>query len=408
MHRATTAVTAGRPSGPGAVLNTPPVFASTYRDGGDIGYGRHANPTWQALEDAVAELEHGAGAVAYASGQAATAAVLGSLPAGALVLGPAVGYLGTRGLLADLTATGALRSRLVDTTDTAAVVAALHGPEHVELLWLESPTNPLLGLADLPALCAAARAVGTAVVVDNTFATPLRQRPLSLGADLVVHSATKFIGGHSDLLLGLVVAADDDRLGRLRALRTSTGAVPGVSEAFLALRGLRTLDVRLARSEQTATELARRLRGHPAVTRVRFPGADGEEQARRLAAQADGPGAVLAFEVGGADPRAVGEAVLAALRLVVPTTSLGGVESSMDLRVRWPGEDPALPGLLRLSVGLEDVDDVWEDVDRALREAAAAPSPVREQRSDDTGALGTGAHGTGKPGTGTVGTGATR
>lgn len=376
MERVTRAVTAGRPVGPGQALNTPPVFASTFRDGGDIGYGRHDNPTWQALESAVAALEEGVGAVAFGSGQAATAAVLAGLPAGARVVGPAVGYLGTRGLLAELAAAGALRVDLVDITDTAAVTAALGGPDPARLLWLESPTNPLLGLADLPALCAAARAVGATSVVDNTFATPMRQRPISLGADLVVHSATKFIGGHSDLLLGLVVAADAAALAALRARRTATGAVPGVFEAFLALRGLRTLAVRLDRAEAGAVELARRLAVHPLVERVHFPGLAVGEGAARLAAQSDGPGAIVSFEVGGPDPRAAGERVLAALQLIVPMTSLGGVETSLDLRVRWPGEDPARPGLLRMSVGLEDVGDVWADLDRALGSAVGSSPAV--------------------------------
>ncbi len=369
MQRATTAVTAGRPPGPGATLNTPPVFASTFRDGGETGYGRHDNPTWQALETSIAALEGGSGAVAFGSGQAATAAVLAGLPVGSRVVGPAVGYLGTRGLLGELSAGGALDVELVDVTDTDAVRAALAGPCRADLLWLESPTNPLLEIADLPALCAAARSAGAVTVVDNTIATPLRQRPLELGADLVVHSATKFIGGHSDLLLGLVVAADPQRVDALRARRTGTGAVPGVSEAYLALRGLRTLDVRLTRAEATAAELARRLSAHPLVDRVRYPGLAGGLSADRLAAQTDGPGAVLAFEVGGADGRAAGERVLAALRLIVAATSFGGVETTLDLRIRWAGEDPGRPGLLRLSAGLEDVEDLWEDLDTSLRAA---------------------------------------
>lgn len=366
MQRATTAVTAGRPPGPGATLNTPPVFASTFRDGGETGYGRHDNPTWQALETSIAALEGGSGAVAFGSGQAATAAVLAGLPVGSRVVGPAVGYLGTRGLLGELSVGGALDVELVDVTDTDAVRAALAGPRRADLLWLESPTNPLLEIADLPALCAAARSAGAVTVVDNTIATPLRQRPLELGADLVVHSATKFIGGHSDLLLGLVVAADPQRVDALRARRTGTGAVPGVSEAYLALRGLRTLDVRLTRAEATAAELARRLSAHPLVDRVRYPGLAGGLSADRLAAQTDGPGAVLAFEVGGADGRAAGERVLAALRLIVAATSFGGVETTLDLRIRWAGEDPGRPGLLRLSAGLEDVEDLWEDLDTSL------------------------------------------
>lgn len=372
MHRATTAVTAGRPTGPGQALNTPPVPASTYRDGGEVGYGRHGNPTWAALEDTVAQLEGGVGSVAFASGQAAAAAVLATLPRGARVVGPVVGYLGTRALLADRATAAVVELELVDVCDTDAVRRALDATP-TALLWLESPTNPLLGIADLPALCAAARSAGAVTVVDNTFATPLRQRPLALGADLVVHSATKAIGGHSDLLLGLVVAGSADRLAALREVRTGNGAVPGVNEAFLALRGLRTLDVRLARAEQSAGELARRLALHPAVRRVHSPALATGEAARRLAAQADGPGSVVAFEVGpDTDPAAArtrGERVLAGCGLIVATTSLGGVETTLDLRVRWPGEDPARPGLLRMSVGLEDVGDIWADLDQSLRAA---------------------------------------
>ncbi len=373
MDRATTAVTAGRPTGPGAVLNTPPVLASTFRDGGEIGYGRHGNPSWQALEEAVAALEQGAGAVAFSSGQAASAAVLAGLPTGARVIGPAVGYLGTRALLAQLAERGAIAVQLVEVTDTAAVIDALTANGHADLLWLESPTNPLLGVADLPALCGAARQAGTTVVVDSTFATPLRQRPLNLGADLVVHSATKFIGGHSDLLLGLVVAAAADDVDRLRSQRTLTGAVPGTAEAFLTLRGLRTLDVRLARAEASAGELVRRLREHPGIAWVHYPGLADSEQRSRLAAQSDGPGAVLAFETTAHDARQTGEKVLAGLQLIVATTSLGGVETTLDLRVRWPGEDPRRPGLLRMSVGLENVDDIWADLRAALDAALADP-----------------------------------
>lgn len=399
MQRATLAVTAGRPAGPGAALNTPPVLASTFRDGGPIGYGRHGNPTWQGLEDAVAALEQGAGAVAFGSGQAASAAVLAGLSPGARVIGPAVGYLGTRALLGQRADTGAIRLRLVDVTDTAAVTAELRAG--ADLLWLESPTNPLLGVADLPELCRAARQAGTTVVVDNTFATPLRQRPLCLGADAVVHSATKFIGGHSDLLLGLVVAGDEVTLDRLRAQRTLTGAVPGAVEAFLALRGLRTLDVRLTRAQASAGQLAHRLAAHPGVDRVHYPGLAGGVAAARLAAQCDGPGAVLAFEVGGPAGREVGERVLAGLRLIVATTSLGGVESTLDLRVRWPGEDAARPGLLRMSVGLEDVEDLWTDLADAL--TAATKAATTEAATTETAPTGAATPGSATSGSAGVG-----
>ena len=364
---ATLAVAAGRPTGPGDPLNTPLVPASTFRDGGEVGYGRDGTPTWAAFERAVAALEGAPDAVSFASGQAATAGVIRAalgMPRPTArdaasdrpprVLAPAVGYLGTRALLRDLDAAGVLRAELVDVADTEAVRAAL-AREPARLVWLESPTNPLLDLADLAALAGAAHDADprALVVVDNTFATPLGQQPLRLGADVVVHSATKFLGGHSDLLLGVVAAADPAVNDRVRAHRHDEGAVPGVFEAFLALRGLRTLDVRLTRAQASAAELARRLAGQPAVTRVRYPGC----------------GALLCLETASA---AVSRAVLAAVRLVVPATSLGGVESTLDLRSRWPGEEHVPPSLLRLSVGCEDVEDLWADLDAALRAAVGA------------------------------------
>ena len=182
----------------------------------------------------------------------------------------------------------------MDLTDTAAVRAAA---DDADLLWLETPSNPLLEVADLPALCAAGRQAGAIVGVDNTFATPLLQQPLALGADVVVHSATKFIGGHSDLLSGIAIARDQALAGRLRHRRGMTGATPGALEAFLALRGLRTLALRLDRGQHNAGELARRLDQHPAVSRVRYPGLPGDPGHRTAAAQMTGFGAVLAFEV---------------------------------------------------------------------------------------------------------------
>ncbi len=353
LHPATLAVSGGRPHGPGAPLTAPLVAASAFVDGGRLGYARDGNPTWEMFEQVVADLEGAPAAVAFASGQAATAAVVragikGGLPRGARVLAPAVGYLGTRALLRDLGARGDLDLALVDVADTAAVLASL-AARPADLVWLESPTNPLLDTADLATLTAAAHAADPAclVVVDSTFATPLGQQPLALGADVVVHSATKFLGGHSDLLLGVVAARDPAVTDRLRMQRHDEGATPGVLESWLALRGVRTLDVRLTRSSASAADLAGRLAGHPAVTRVRYPGV----------------GALLAFET---RSRQQSEAVLAGLRLVVPATSLGGVESSLDLRIRWPGEEAVPPSLLRMSVGLEHVDDIWADLRRAL------------------------------------------
>jgi cystathionine gamma-synthase len=355
----TLAITAGREVAPGAPLNVPPVLASTYRDGGAIGYGRFGNPSWSAFEQALGSLE-GGHAVAFASGQAATAALLSRLALGAAVVVPASAYVGTRGLLAQLELAGRLVLRPVDICDTEAATDLLDG---AALIWLESPTNPLLGVADLPSLLAAARRAGATSVVDNTFATPLLQRPLALGADAVVHSATKYLGGHSDLLLGAAVCAREDLRDELVAHRTGEGAIPGVMEAFLALRGLRTLPVRLERQQQSAQVLAERLSGHPAVVRVRYPGLSGDPGHERALAQMSGPGAMISFELASGE---LADRLVSSLSLIVATTSLGGVESTIDRRRRWPGEEDVAPGLLRFSVGLEHVEDLWRDLEEGL------------------------------------------
>lgn len=358
----TIAVAAGREHTPGAPFNVPPTFASTYRDGGAIGYGRFGNPTWGAFEEALGALE-GGHAVAFASGMAAIAATLGPLPVGATVVLPADAYLGTRGLLRELEAAGRLRLRPIDVTDTAAVLDSLPG---TDLLWLESPTNPMLGIAELPRILDAANRAGVATVVDNTFATPLNQQPLGWGATAVVHSATKYLGGHSDLLMGAVVTADPGRRDALVEHRTSHGAIPGVMEAYLALRGLRTLPVRLARQQDTAALLVGWLVGQPPVARVRYPGLAGGPHHGRARAQMRGFGAIVSFEV--ADGPAA-DRLTAALRLIVAGTSLGGVETTIDRRRRWQGEEHVPEGLLRLSVGLEHPDDLRADLEDALGHA---------------------------------------
>ena len=373
LHRDTVAVAAGRGEGrPGEPLNVAVHLASVYRAGGPVDYAREGNPSWSALEQALGALEGGT-ALAFAAGIAAVSAVLEDLPVGAVVVAPRDAYTGTRAWLGDADRRGRLRVRRVDIADTGQVLQACDG---AALLWVESPTNPLLAVADLPALVVGAHAAGAAVAVDNTFATPLLQRPLALGADLVVHSVTKFVGGHSDLLGGALVARDPQLAARLHRRRTLSGAVPGALDAFLALRGLRTLPLRLQRAQANAGELARRLAGHPAVERVRYPGLPGDPGHARAAAQMDGFGAMLSFEVrGGAD---AAERVCAATRLVVHATSLGGVETTMEPRARQPGEEALPPGLIRLSVGCEHVGDLWAD----LRQALDGVDPVaREQAS---------------------------
>ncbi|MCB0895531.1 MAG: PLP-dependent transferase [Nocardioides sp.] len=343
---ATVAVTAGRPPHePDQPLNRPVTLASTYVAGGDLEYGRYANPTWSAFEEALGALEGGR-ALAFSSGMAAVTTVLDLVGHDALVVAPRHSYTGTLLQLGDLEGRGRLRTDLVDITDTDAVVAAC---ADAALVWLESPTNPALELADIERIAEAAHEAGAHVVVDNTFATPLLQQPLALGADIVVHSVTKFLAGHSDVLMGAIVTADDQLHGVLKARRDLLGATPGTLEAFLALRGLRTLHLRVERSQANATELATRLRDHAAIEEVRYPGFGG------IVSIVLAPGAMAA------------DLFVRSTRLWVHATSLGGVESTLERRRRWKAEPATIPdALVRLSVGVEDVDDLWEDLRTAL------------------------------------------
>lgn len=365
----TVVVAGGRPApehdapvGPSIVLT------STYRgsgrsDAADRAYGRNSNPTWEDLEDVLARLEQAQlPGLAYASGLAAIASVLSLVPAGGRLVMPRHSYQGSLALVADLESRGMLTVRTVDVADTDEVVAAL---DSADMLWLESPTNPMLEVADLPALLAAARARGVLTCVDNTFATPLLQRPLEHGADVVVHSVTKYLAGHSDVVLGAAVTSDPALRDRLKGHRTLHGAIPGPFEAWLALRGVRTLALRVERSAATAGELARRLQQHPAVLEVRYPGLPGDPGHERAAAQMDGFGSVVAIVPSG-DVAAV-EAALDTVRVWTPATSLGGVESLIERRRRHHEEPSSVPEtLLRLSVGIENVEDLWEDLDRVL------------------------------------------
>lgn len=354
LHRDTLAVHVGRPARePDAPMSTPVHLASTYHAGGPAAYGRYGNPSWEAFEQALGALEGGY-CVSFASGMAAISAVLDLVPTGGTVVAPRHSYTGTIGLLDDLAASRDASVRYVDVTDTIAVTDAAAG---ADLVWIESPTNPALEVADLDAIGRAARAAGALFAVDNTFATPLLQRPLESGADLVVHSATKSISGHSDVIMGAVVARDAALRDRIEGRRRLRGAIPGPMESFLALRGLRTLPVRLERAQATAHALVERLTGHPALDEVRYPGF----------------GAIISIVVaGGAD---AAERVAEATRVWVHSTSLGGVESQLERRRRWAAEAETIPeGLVRLSVGLEHPDDLALDLERAL-EAAAPTDP---------------------------------
>ncbi len=306
-------------------------------------YTREAQPTRSRLEAVLGALEGGR-AVTYSSGQAATTAALAHLSPRRVALG-AGGYHGTR---------AALEARGIETVSLEAPLAA------GDLVWLETPRNPTAEVLDVEAHAARAHRAGATLVVDSTFATPVLLRPLELGADLVMHSATKFLSGHSDALAGVLVARDAAIAEALLRERTVSGAVPGALEAWLALRGLRTLPLRIRRQSQTAAGLASWLVGRvPRVWHPSLPDHPGAEIARR---QMSGPGGILAFELGSEEEA---RALPRRLRLIREATSLGGVESLIDWRRRHDAHAPA--GLLRVSVGLEDFDDLAADLEEALR-----------------------------------------
>ena len=365
LHPDSVAVSAGRPHQPGSPISTPPIFSAPYRhadDGANAYLRNESSETVRAFEDAVGALEGGT-AVAFASGMGAVAAAIEGLPSGRTVVGPSAAYSGTLALLADEQRLGRLNVRSVDIVDTEAVIAALPGSD---LLWLEAATNPLLGVPDLPALIAAARTAGVTVGVDATFATPIALRALDLGADIVMHSATKYLAGHSDVLMGVLVARDAALVERFRTRRRLGGAMPGAMECFLALRGIRTLHLRMERAQSNAMELARRLAAHPGVARVRYPGLPDDPGHARAAVQQNGFGAMISFETRGSVEGA--DRVCAQVELITHATSLGGVESIIERRARYEIDAAAgtPPTLLRLSVGVEHVDDLWADLEQAL------------------------------------------
>jgi cystathionine gamma-lyase len=324
-----------------------PVFAAPYHlqgpaDASRFNYHRYTNPTWERLEAAVGELDGGE-ALFFASGMAAVSAVVvSSLRPGDVLVAPSDAYPGIRSIAVEHLEPRGVEVRLVP-TDERAVRGAMPG---ATMVWVESPSNPGLDMLDLAALATEVHAAGAVFVVDNTLAGPLRQRPLELGADVVVVSASKSLTGHSDLVLGYVAARDPERLAALRSWRSTTGAIPGPFEAWLAHRSLATLAVRLERQEASAAALAGALRRRDDVSDVRWPGV----------------GSVLCFTLRDAE-RA--QAFLAAADLVAEATSFGGLHSSAERRDRW-GTDAVPEGFIRFSAGIEDTADLVADVIGAL------------------------------------------
>ena len=333
-------------------------------------YSRTANPTRSVLERALADLEGGTAGFAFASGMAALTTVFLLLRSGDHLVVSDDLYGGTYRVLEDVLRRYGLEASYVDTRDTGAVERAL--TPRTRMLLVESPTNPLLKVADLPALAGLARSRGVWLAVDNTFLTPYLQRPLELGAHLVIHSATKYLGGHNDLLAGAVVAGDQDLAGRLARVHNSVGAVLDPQTSWLLIRSLKTLAVRLERQARSALEVARALADHPQVARVYYPGLPDHPGHGLLARQAAGFGAMVSFRLRSADRL---DAFLERLGIITFAESLGGVESLVtvpsrqthcdippDVRERMGVTDD----LVRLSVGLEAPDDLIEDLDQAL------------------------------------------
>jgi len=350
LHPETLAVSAGRPAHTaGAGINVPISLNSTFVAGGPINYGRTGNETWQPLEEAISALEEAEKTLLFSSGMAAITAVFSLLPHGAPVVASHEGYSGTMALLKRYHAEGRLEVRFVDITDTKEVLSQLQG---AAFLWVESPTNPGLGVAEVAVILGEAKKRNLGVGFDNTFATPLNQKPLTFGADVVMHSVTKYLAGHSDVILGSLSTKDPALHARLHDVRVSLGSIAGPFEAWLALRGIRTFPLRFAQAQSTAAALVEKLKSHTSVSNVRYPGF----------------GAIISFEVKG-DAVAT-ERVCDGAKLILNATSLGGVETTWERRRRWERESHSVPeNLIRLSVGCEHVDDLWADIDSALKKA---------------------------------------
>jgi cystathionine gamma-synthase len=337
---------------------------------GGFEYGRSGNPTRQALESAIAALEGGAHGFAYASGLAATQNLLYLLDPGDRLILSDDAYGGTWRLADKVWARYGVQTDAVDLRDLDAVAVALRGPLPARMVWIETPTNPLLKVVDIGAVARLAASVGALTVVDSTFATPFLQRPLELGADLVLHSATKYLGGHSDVISGLVATRRDDLAERLRFHQNAAGAVPSPFDCWLVMRGMRTLAVRMERACANAAALAAWLVARPEVTVVHYPGLPDHPQRELVARQMRLPGAMLSFELRAGE--AAARRFVAATRLFTLAESLGAVESLIELPAAMThasvaGSALEVPaGLIRLSVGIEAVEDLVVDLELAF------------------------------------------
>lgn len=354
-------VSAGREKKKGGPLNIPPVLASNYILGGEYGYSRdEGTPGWSALEEIVGGIEN-AKALVFSSGMAAISALFDQIKTGSSIVIPNDCYQGVSGLALEGESKGIWKVDKVDVRNTQGWLDAL---KYADLVWIESPSNPLLEIADLKTICTADRKKGSILGIDNTFATSLNQRPLDFGANLSVQSVTKYIGGHSDLLAGVVCTNDSDMYDQLRKTRTLLGATPGALEVFLATRGARTMHLRMKQAQANALEIANRLEKHPKIKKVRYPGLFSHPDHDLAKEQLNGFGTIISFDTLGDSN--VADSVCSRINLIQHATSLGAVESTMERRAAVPGQEHLPPTLLRLSVGIEDVEDLWDDLAQAI------------------------------------------
>ncbi len=376
MHFDTLALRATHQPDPGTGAVVPPIHLSTTFGRNEANelpanflYSRPNNPTREGLEHALARLEGGAVALAFASGQAAAMTLFQALQPGDHVLLPADAYYGTPALLEQVFHPWGLTYSRVDMTDLNAVEASLR--ENTRVVWCETPSNPMLAITDLLTVARLAHEAGAICVCDNTWATPVLQRPLDLNCDVVMHSTTKYISGHSDVLGGaLVFGRNDAFAGRVRVLQGLSGAVPSPFDCWLVSRGIKTLGVRMRAQMATAQSVAEFLEGHPAIERVYFPGLASHPDRALVQQQMNGPGAMLSVQVkagGLGDGAAEALQFIGRLQLFTRATSLGGVDSLIEHRATVEGSASATPrNLLRVSVGLEHAEDLIADLAQAL------------------------------------------
>ena len=328
-------------------------------------YSRNSNPNRDALEKGLAILEGGAKAFAFASGLAAVSAVFQCLKSGDHVLMPSVGYYASVKLAEEIMGPWGLHMSQVDMEDLDAIKAAIQ--PNTKLIWVETPANPLLGISDIQAISSLAHSQGIKVAVDNTMATPILQNPIQLGADIVMHATTKYIGGHSDILGGAIIVRDDDEWSaRLKRVQILMGATQNPLDCYLLARGLKTLPLRMREHSASALALAQRLEKHIAIEKVHYPGLPSHSQHALAKRQMPhGFSGMISIQIKGDEANA--RRVASALKLFQQATSLGGVESLVEHRRSIEGPDSKTPGnLLRLSIGLEHVDDLWEDLNSSL------------------------------------------